>query len=448
MVYTSTDNNYGTAKLIVGTTGKANYLTIASAITAASSGDTIFILPGTYTENLTLKAGVSITAFTGDSGTPNVTIIGKATASGDGTYAINNIRLTTNSDFFLVVSGSVATIVKLDGCYLNCLNATGISYTSSSASSEINVRRCTGDIITTGIALYTSSSPGLIRFEYCYFLNSALSITASSNSSGRSSHYYCTYNSVFSTSSTGTIFFFHCTQNNGQSINTAFLTTAGSGQSFIFGGLFTSGTASCFSIGTGTILACYNVIVYSENTNAITGAGTLQYSGLSFSGTSNTMNTTTKTANIHRPGITRSSHQPAFLAQLSGNLTSVTGDNTVYTVVFGSEVADQNNDFSSTTFTAPYTGLYQLSFKITYYNLGSGHTAAMTQIVTSNIDYNSSFNPYGNRALVGSFLSSDKLSILADMDLADIASVRSTAYNSTKTVNLEVGTFFSGSLIC
>ena len=50
------DNLFGTARFIVNpTAGLGNYTTIQAAITAASAGDTIFIMPAVYTENLTLK---------------------------------------------------------------------------------------------------------------------------------------------------------------------------------------------------------------------------------------------------------------------------------------------------------------------------------------------------------------------------------------------------------
>jgi len=63
-IFTTSDNNYGTAKLIVdATAGSGNYTTIAAALAAASSGQTIFIRPGTYTENLTLVAGVNLTSL-------------------------------------------------------------------------------------------------------------------------------------------------------------------------------------------------------------------------------------------------------------------------------------------------------------------------------------------------------------------------------------------------
>lgn len=48
--------NYSTAVgKIVDAAGFGDFTTIGAAITAASSGQTIFIRPGTYTENPTLK---------------------------------------------------------------------------------------------------------------------------------------------------------------------------------------------------------------------------------------------------------------------------------------------------------------------------------------------------------------------------------------------------------
>ena len=53
----TSDNTYATANIIVAPTlaEGANYTTIAEALTAASSGDTIFVKPGTYTEDITTR---------------------------------------------------------------------------------------------------------------------------------------------------------------------------------------------------------------------------------------------------------------------------------------------------------------------------------------------------------------------------------------------------------
>src|SRR5512135_3481216 len=122
MALKTADNNFGTAKFIVSGaySDGCTHITIASALTDASSGDTIFIRPGTYTENLTLKAGVNLTAFTGDGSlntTSNVVILGKCTMTTAGTVNISGVQLKTNSDFFLAVTGSANSIVNLNSCF-------------------------------------------------------------------------------------------------------------------------------------------------------------------------------------------------------------------------------------------------------------------------------------------------------------------------------------------
>jgi len=297
MVYTSTDNNYGTAKLIVGTTGKANYLTIATALTDASSGDTIFILPGTYTENLTLKAGVNLTAFECDNSlnaTGKVIISGTSTLTTAGTVTISGIQLQTNLAALLAVTGIVASVVNLNNCYLNCTNATGITYSSSSATSGININNCKGNLATTGIGIFTCSSSGRLAMYDCKFTNTGLSLTASTISSSDTILSNCEFDSVFSTSSTGSFVL-----NRGviytPTINTTCMTTAGTGQITFNHCQLISGTASAISVGSGTTVECFGCRIESSNTNAVTGAGTHNIRGSFYTGSSFKTNVTTQT---------------------------------------------------------------------------------------------------------------------------------------------------------
>jgi pectin methylesterase-like acyl-CoA thioesterase len=115
----------------------ANYTSIAAAIAAASSGSTIFVQPGVYTENLTLKAGVTITAFGGER-YGNVEIRGKLTFTSTGSTNISNIRLMTNGDNFLVVSGGNHCIVRIFNCNIVVTgNVVGLSYTNSNELTNI-----------------------------------------------------------------------------------------------------------------------------------------------------------------------------------------------------------------------------------------------------------------------------------------------------------------------
>lgn len=287
-------NNFGPAKWIVNPLAYlGTHTTISSALTSASSGDTIFIMPATYTENLTLKAGVFLTAYGSDSSTNakgDVIINGTCTFTGTGTVTIYGIQLQTNSAALLSVTGSSASIVYLNNCYLNCTNNTGITFSSSNAAASINLNNCGGDLATTGIAFHTMSSAGSLVYQFCSMGNSGLSSTISNNISGSSYYFYSSFVSPFGTTSTGSIAAFYCYINSSP-VNTASLTMNGSGNNSAIHCELYGGTASAVTIGgTASVISCY---VNSTNTNAITGSGTVAYQGLTF-GQSKLINTTSQ----------------------------------------------------------------------------------------------------------------------------------------------------------
>ena len=289
-------NNYGPAKIIVSTSlANGTHTTLTSAMADSVSGDTIF-MRNSVTENVTLTPGVNIVAYVGSESTPTVSIAGKLTMTGSGTCTIAGIRLTTNSDYVIVVSGSAASILNLDNCYLNILNSSFIHHTSSSSSSRINVRHSTGNIATTGIATAISTSAGNILFQYSVIENSGLSITPSTTSSGRIGISYSSFSSIFSTIGSGAVDCQHSVLDVARlSINATLLTYAGTGGGFHFNTYFASGSQSSISLGSGTIMSITNSTFDCTATNVITGAGTILYSGLAFIGGSSTINVTNKT---------------------------------------------------------------------------------------------------------------------------------------------------------
>lgn len=286
-------NNFGVAQLIVDAIpGRGTHTTIANALATAVSGQTIFIRPGTYTENPALVAGVNLCAFDCDAYTPNVTINGQCTFSSAGTVSISGIRLQTNSATFLSVTGSAASIVNLENCYLNCSNNSGITFSSSSASANINILYCSGNLGTTGINLFANTSAGAMEIRYSKFTNTGSSTTASTSSSGVLNCFYSFFTFPFTTSSTSAGQFYWCDWDS-SSLNTRVFTIGGSTiQSFEWC-VFSSGSASAVSIGSSvaTLIFC-NIV--SSNTNAITGLGTLTYGNLTFGGTSSGVNTSTQ----------------------------------------------------------------------------------------------------------------------------------------------------------
>jgi len=143
--------------------------------------------------------------------------------------------------------------------------------------------------------------------------------------------------------------------------------------------------------------------------------------------------------------------QSSFLACASAQ-ANVTGDSTVYTPIFATEIFDQNADFDGTsTFTAPVTGKYEFKAVIYFNETAAAHVVYFVDFVTSNRTYhmNRTFgagaNPFvGNLQL--------EFSILADMDTADTCHVSVVVGGSTKTIDVHGDgtpgyTFFSGCLV-
>ena len=277
---------------------KGTFTTIAAALTQASAdsyqGD-IFIRPGTYTENPTLPAGINLTASGSDGLTGTVIINGNITCSGNGTSTIYGIQLQTNSAAFLTVSGSSATVVNIVNCFLNNTNTTGISYTNSNASSRLNIYQSFGDILTTGISLYTMSSAGSMTIFNCQLLNSGNSTTASSSSNGTITFSNCNVKFPISTSSSAVISF-KTTIVDTIGLNTTALTLTGtaSNKNNDFS-KFLSGTATAITIGSGVTLNLQNCIIGSTNASVISGAGTLAYSGIIYVSNAGAVSVTTVT---------------------------------------------------------------------------------------------------------------------------------------------------------
>ncbi len=295
---TNSTDLYGVAQLIVDQSpGYGNYTTIAAALAAAVSGQTIFIRPGTYTENLTLIAGINITAFEGDANTPNVIINGTCTASFQGSCSISNIFLQTNSAPFLTVSdpisGPVTTLVNLNNCFFNILNNTGISFTSTSSTSRISINYCLGNIATTGITFCNSTSSGIMFMLASLIRNLGNSTTLSNFSVGGLNLLSSYINFGISTSGTGALTVDYSVINT-SAINTIAITSNGTAtNSNINGSTLFSGSASAVSIGMGNAIVFADNVVITSNPNTITGAGTINYSGTNYGTSSFGINTTT-----------------------------------------------------------------------------------------------------------------------------------------------------------
>lgn len=433
-------NNYGPCKFIVATSAaNGTHTTLAAALAAASSGDTVF-LRDSVTENVTLPAGVNIACWTGSNlNTP--TIIGKITMTAAGTSTISGIQLQTNSDNCVAVTGSSASIVRLYNCFINCTNNTGLLNSSSSGNSLISLFFCKGDIGTTGIALFANSGSGSIFTKGCHITNTGASTTAntcSGSSSGALMAFETQFNLPLTISSSASVLLEYCNLNTLTSSSTSNATLY-----YCFGGDIV--------VGSGTTITLAQCVLSSSTTNVISGAGTVIYSDLSFVGSGFGISATTQTYQTTNLAKYQAPGQPSFCVYNLNNITSVTGDGTAYTVNFDTELSDVGNNFASNTFTAPVTGNYLLTGNVNMYNLGAAHTQAIVSVVTTS---NTFIVGYQNSAVTRELASGNNIlaipfSIVVPMSATNTALIQLTVSGSTKTVNLlgSKGCFFSGQLL-
>lgn len=316
-----------TANYIVDPTGeKAEYTTITAAIAAASAGDTIFIKEGTYTEDLTLKAGVNLVAY-GDWGDgDNVTIAGLITASFSGRVLIKGIKLVPNAS--QVISMSTGATLTLFNCRVtsNGLSPTELIigtggtlyFTRSSISASENIK------------CYTSTGMNFIA-EHSK-ISWSVAVQRSTSTAGQNVFKWCELDIPITTSGTATSEFYYSHLKTFD--NSTFLISGGT-NSDIHTCRINTGTAT--AITATTSVKCMNSTIATTNAAAIDGAGSLTYGGLSFDSTGSGITTTTQTIRNEGPnrviGVTQGSY--VVHHDVINDTNSGTGQNAYYKVRTG-----------------------------------------------------------------------------------------------------------------
>ena len=287
MTIATGDSKFACARWIVDIAGiaeGATHTTIQGAIDDASSGDFIFVKPGTYTENPVLKDGITLCSFTvGFNNQP--TIAGKCSLS-SGIANIVGLHLQTNADYALSVTSTGS--VNSSFCFLEGTDNTVIEMSSSNS---LRVLDSNINLTTTGIAII-SQSAGATRFRRTTGSNVASSTTQSTVSSGDLILESGNLPILLSTSGSGRIL---ATDFEIGSGNNVAVTTAGTATSEFKSCVVISGSAAAFSIGSGTTVQFEDVSVESTATNSITGAGTARYGTITFTSTGQGENVTTRT---------------------------------------------------------------------------------------------------------------------------------------------------------
>ena len=164
------------------------------------------------------------------------------------------------------------------------------------------------------------------------------------------------------------------------------------------------------------------------------GAGTLRF-----------YTNATQHMSIDSTGAVSKPNQPAFLVKPSSSQLNLTVGS-ANTVVFGTEIFDQNGDFASNTFTAPVTGKYQLNLDIFFTNIDSASTELGIKLETSNREHNIFIEP--DHAFASDGNHSYVMATLADMDANDTVTVKVTPVGGHTDVDVHSHTKFSGYLVC
>ena len=141
--------------------------------------------------------------------------------------------------------------------------------------------------------------------------------------------------------------------------------------------------------------------------------------------------------------------QSAFLAINTIQRVNETGNGTIYTLIFDSEIFDQNNDFDGvSTYTAPLTGRYHFSTSVLLTGILSTHTVGDFDLVTSNRTLRFSC-PAPSKVFDANTNVSYENVMLMDMDAGDTCQVKIAIFNGTKVVDIQpTHTCFSGYLEC
>jgi hypothetical protein len=156
-------------------------------------------------------------------------------------------------------------------------------------------------------------------------------------------------------------------------------------------------------------------------------------------------NNNTEAMRIDSIGAVTKPLQPAFLIKNNSTQTNLP-INADTTVVFDTEIFDQNADFTSNTFTAPVTGKYQLNVELFLGALDIDTAYYQLSLITSNRTYYSIVNTASLDADPTYW--SLRLSILADMDASDTAYVQFNVPNSgAAQADILNISYFSGYLV-
>ena len=274
----------------LGTRG--TFTTITAALAAAVSGQDIFIRPGEYIENITLKAGVNLVAFTADAYAGFATITGKCTASYSGSCTLSGINFRTNGDYSLSITGANPTSVTLVNCTINANDNASIEI--NSANSYLYCYYCQG-LDTLATLPYFTMTTGNVYIYWCWFQD-AIGASSTANTFAGGGNFYVEhtrFDKLITTSGTTFTKIRHSYFGYPLTIN-------GTGIGEIDTSIISVAGASVLSVGAGADMYLVNSSLRSLIAATASGAGTIRYSNLSLDKV--TITSTNQTPLVSIPG--------------------------------------------------------------------------------------------------------------------------------------------------
>lgn len=143
--------------------------------------------------------------------------------------------------------------------------------------------------------------------------------------------------------------------------------------------------------------------------------------------------------------------QPMCMAYLSSTASNVTGDGTTYTIAFDSEVIDQASNFNTSThaFTAPVTGMYDLTLCLQLAQVGALASTITAQAVVSGTQAATYTLLNGSAGLISGSSTVGMCSrIVVPMDSGDSVTFTAMVSGLTKTVDVVGGSKSASSVSC
>lgn len=181
------------------------------------------------------------------------------------------------------------------------------------------------------------------------------------------------------------------------------------------------------------------------NLAAMTSTGITKYDGTTL--------VTSTTAKIDSSNRQTNTSQPCFLVHLNTTISNVTGDGTLYSVLFDTTIFDNASNITlnsggKTIFTAPVTGRYKFDTGIvTAGSLVAGNNAAQVRLTATSRYFTNFFDANQTAA------PTNIISCIVDMTAADTCFVQLYVPGVSKVVGLTGQAtnpvcWFSGVLLC